>query len=29
LASKCGMQGVDVNGDGKKVRVIDGHPDTL
>jgi len=29
LASKCGMQGVDVKGDGKKVRVIDGHPDTL
>ncbi len=29
LASKCGMQGVDINGDGKKVRVIDGRPDTL
>ena len=29
LASKCGMQGVDVNGDGKLVRVIDGHPHTL
>lgn len=29
LASKCGMQGVDVNGDGKLVRVIDGRPDTL
>jgi aryl-alcohol dehydrogenase-like predicted oxidoreductase len=29
LASKCGMQGVDVNGDGKLVRVIDGHPKTL
>jgi len=29
LASKCGMQGVDVNGDGKPVRVIDGRPDTL
>jgi aryl-alcohol dehydrogenase-like predicted oxidoreductase len=29
LASKCGMQGVDVNGDGKPVRVIDGHPDTI
>jgi len=29
LASKCGMQGVDVNGDGKKVRVIDGRPDTI
>ena len=27
LASKCGMQGVDVNGDGKKVRVIDGRPE--
>ncbi len=26
LASKCGMQGVDVNGDGKLVRVIDGAP---
>ena len=29
LASKCGMQGVDVNGDGKLVRVIDGRPATL
>jgi len=29
LASKCGMQGVDVNGDGKQVRVIDGRPETL
>ncbi len=29
LASKCGMQGVDVNGDGKPVRVIDGRPETL
>jgi len=29
LASKCGMQGVDVKGDGKKVRVIDGRPDTI
>lgn len=29
LASKCGMQGVDVNGDGKLVRVIDGRPQTL
>lgn len=29
LASKCGMQGVDVSGDGKLVRVIDGHPKTL
>ena len=29
LASKCGMQGVDVNGDGKKVRVIDGRPETI
>ena len=29
LASKCGLQGVDVNGDGKLVRVIDGRPDTL
>jgi aryl-alcohol dehydrogenase-like predicted oxidoreductase len=28
LASKCGMQGVDVNGDGKLVRVIDGRPAT-
>ena len=29
LASKCGLHGVDVNGDGKLVRVIDGRPDTL
>jgi aryl-alcohol dehydrogenase-like predicted oxidoreductase len=29
LASKCGMQGVDVNGDGRQVRVIDGRPETL
>jgi len=29
LASKCGMQGVDMNGDGKLVRVIDGRPATL
>ncbi|QTN27127.1 aldo/keto reductase [Rhodoferax sp. AJA081-3] len=29
LASKCGMQGVDVKGYGKLVRVIDGHPKTL
>ena len=29
LASKCGMQGVDVKGDGKPVRVIDGRPATL
>jgi aryl-alcohol dehydrogenase-like predicted oxidoreductase len=29
LASKCGMQGVDVNNDGKLARVIDGRPDTL
>ena len=29
LASKCGMQGVDVKGDGQKVRVIDGRPNTL
>ena len=29
LASKCGVQGVDANGDGKLVRVIDGRPDTL
>lgn len=26
LASKCGMTGVDVKGDGQKVRVIDGRP---
>jgi len=29
LASKCGMQGMDVNGDGKLVRVIDGRPETI
>lgn len=29
LASKCGMQGVDVAGEGKLVRVIDGRPETL
>ena len=29
LASKCGMQGVDVAGDGTLVRVIDGRPATL
>ena len=29
LASKCGMQGVDVNADGKLVRVIDGRPATI
>ena len=29
LASKCGMQGVDLKGDGQKVRVIDGRPATL
>jgi aryl-alcohol dehydrogenase-like predicted oxidoreductase len=29
LASKCGMGGVDVKGDGNLVRVIDGHPKTL
>jgi aryl-alcohol dehydrogenase-like predicted oxidoreductase len=29
MASKCGMQGVDVNNDGKLVRVIDGRPETL
>ena len=29
LASKCGMTGVDVNGDGKLVRVIDGRPETI
>jgi len=26
LASKCGLHGVDKNGDGKKVRVLDGRP---
>ena len=29
LASKCGLQGVDVAGDGRQVRVIDGRPDTI
>ncbi len=29
LASKCGLHGVDLKGDGKKVRVIDGRPETL
>jgi len=29
LASKCGMAGVDLNGDGKWVRVIDGRPETI
>ena len=29
LASKCGMSGVDVAGDGKLARVIDGRPETL
>ena len=29
LASKCGMGGVDVAGDGTLVRVIDGHPATI
>ncbi len=29
LASKCGLHGVDLNGDGKKVRVIDGRPETI
>ena len=29
LASKCGMTGVDVNDDGKLVRVIDGRPETI
>ncbi|QIL83331.1 aldo/keto reductase [Diaphorobacter sp. HDW4A] len=29
LASKCGMHGADVNGDGKLQRVIDGRPETL
>jgi aryl-alcohol dehydrogenase-like predicted oxidoreductase len=29
LASKCGMGGEDVKGDGNLVRVIDGHPKTL
>ena len=29
LASKCGLQGFDVNKDGKLVRVIDGRPATI
>lgn len=29
LASKCGLQGVDVNGDVKPVRVFDGRPATI
>ena len=29
LASKCGMAGVDLNSDGKLVRVIDGRPETI
>ena len=29
LASKCGMAGVDLNGDGKLVRVIDGRPENI
>lgn len=29
LASKCGMTGVDVAGDGKLVRVIDGRPEAI
>ena len=29
LASKCGLHAVDKNGDGKKVRVLDGRPETL
>ncbi len=29
LASKCGMQGVDVAGDGKLMRVLDGRPQTI
>lgn len=29
LASKCGMSGVDKNGDGKLVRVIDGRPASI
>ena len=29
LASKCGMGGVDVKGDGNLVRVIDGRPENL
>ena len=29
LASKCGLAGVDVAGDGKLVRIIDGKPETI
>ena len=29
LASKCGIQGVDLAGDNKLVRVVDGRPETL
>ena len=29
LASKCGLHGVDVNNDGKLLRVIDGRPATI
>ena len=29
LASKCGLHGVDKNGDDKKVRVLDGRPETI
>jgi aryl-alcohol dehydrogenase-like predicted oxidoreductase len=29
LASKCGMQGMDVDGNGQLVRVIDGRPETI
>ena len=29
LASKCGMTGVDLKGDGQKLRVIDGRPETI
>ncbi|HEY8906653.1 MAG TPA: aldo/keto reductase, partial [Rhodoferax sp.] len=29
LASKCGLLGIDKNGDGKLMRVIDGRPETL
>ena len=29
LASKCGLLGIDKNGDGKLVRVIDGRPQSL
>ena len=29
LASKCGLMSVDLKGDGKRVRVIDGRPETI